>query len=630
MKKKIPLLFAAACLLWVLSSWRTPPDKKGEIPANAFGRLPVIANGRVQPLDSLARNSLLQIREKQTVDTAPGQSDSKMMSASQWLLEVFFQQDMADARPVFRIVHTEVKGLLGLPLDPVPEKGMDGKHFSWNQMSSKLPDLMEEARRAQGVKQELHTPYDRALLQLWNAVSLYRRLQCTVQARESKNWEREFQEFIDAVPAGREAAKNQQAGQTLDPKDTAALEKLISMLQRASEQQSLTPPLIVPPTQPGTGPEGWTRTDEALFRIARGDSVPGSLRAYASMGTAYRNSDPSAFGAAVERYREQLAPLGYSLLTKGEREQVFNHLEPFYKATVLYVLAGLCVLVFTLAPGRLEWLRETGRLLTLTTLLVHSAGLIYRMVLEGRPPVTNLYSSAVFIGWGACILGLLLERFWKNGIGILVSSSAGFLTLIIAHNLAQSGDTMEMMRAVLDTNFWLATHVVVVTLGYSATFVAGLLAILYVVLGVFTKSLDPDKAKSLVKMVYGIICFAALFSFVGTVLGGIWADQSWGRFWGWDAKENGALMIVLWNALFLHARWGGLVRERGLMALAIGGNIITAWSWFGVNMLGIGLHSYGFMSAAFTWLMLFVVSQLALIGFAALPKRFWRSNEAAA
>ena len=189
---------------------------------------------------------------------------------------------------------------------------------------------------------------------------------------------------------------------------------------------------------------------------------------------------------------------------------------------------------------------------------------------------------------------------------------------------------MEMMRAVLDTNFWLATHVVVVTLGYSATFVAGLLAILYVVLGVFTRALTQEMAKSLVKMVYGIVCFAALFSFVGTVLGGIWADQSWGRFWGWDAKENGALMIVLWNALFLHARWGGIARERGLMSLAIAGNIVTAWSWFGVNMLGIGLHSYGFMSAAFTWLMLFVSSQLLLIGFASLPNRFWRSAPAGA
>ena len=187
---------------------------------------------------------------------------------------------------------------------------------------------------------------------------------------------------------------------------------------------------------------------------------------------------------------------------------------------------------------------------------------------------------------------------------------AGFVTQIIAHNLALGGDTMEMMRAVLDTNFWLATHVVTVTLGYASTFVAGFLAIIYILRGVFTATLSAETAKSLARMVYGIVCFATLFSFVGTVLGGIWADQSWGRFWGWDPKENGALLIVLWNATILHARWGGLVRERGLMNLAVFGNIVTSFSWFGVNMLGIGLHSYGFTDAAFKWLILFIGSQV--------------------
>src|SRR6185503_5162563 len=145
--------------------------------------------------------------------------------------------------------------------------------------------------------------------------------------------------------------------------------------------------------------------------------------------------------------------------------------------------------------------------------------------------------------------------------------------------------------------------------------------IIYIFLGFFTPQLKQkltqgtggnapsaggmELGKALGKMVYAIVCFAALFSFVGTVLGGIWADQSWGRFWGWDPKENGALLIVIWNVLILHARWGGLVRERGLMGLAVFGNIVTSFSWFGVNMLGIGLHSYGFMDAAFKWLMLF-------------------------
>jgi ABC-type transport system involved in cytochrome c biogenesis permease subunit len=626
MKKILPLLLPALCVLWVAAAWRTPSDKPGKIPANAFGRLPVISNGRVQPLDSLARNSLLQIREKQTASTGTAEGTARTLSASEWLLELFFDQPKADTRPVFRILHTEVKGLLGLPLDPDPAKGMDGKHFSWNDLAPKLADLMQEARRAQPIKSELQTPFDRAVLHLWNGVSLYRRLETAVQPRDTKDWERELREFAAAVPAGRAAARAQQDGRPLDGKETAALETLIHTLQHAKDMETLNPPIVVPPVSPGLGPEGWQRTDEALFQVAKGEALPAALRAYAAMGTAFRAGDAAGFGAAVEAYRQELGPNLHKVLQKCGNEQLFNHLEPFYKATLLYVLIGLCVMVFTLAPARFAPLRDLAQRLTLVTLLLHTAGLVFRMALEGRPPVTNLYSSAVFIGWGACGLGLLLERFWKNGIGLLASSSAGFLTLIIAHNLAQSGDTMEMMRAVLDTNFWLATHVVIVTLGYSATFVAGLLAVLYVVLGFFTQTLSREAAQSLSKMVYGIVCFAALFSFVGTVLGGIWADQSWGRFWGWDAKENGALMIVLWNAIFLHARWGGLARERGLMALAIGGNIVTAWSWFGVNMLGIGLHAYGFMSAAFNWLMFFVASQLVLMALAVLPPRFWRSR----
>jgi ABC-type transport system involved in cytochrome c biogenesis permease subunit len=629
MKKYLPLLLPVFCALWVLSAWRTPSDKNGTIAINGFGRLPAIANGRVQPLDSLARNSLLQIREKQTASTGSSEGPARTLSASEWLLEVFFQQDKADTRPVFRILHTEVKGLLGLPLDPDPTRGMDGKHFSWNDFAPKIPDLMQEARRAQPIKSELQTPYDRAILHLWNAISLYRRLQSAAQPRDdTKDWERELGEFIAAIPTARSAAKSQQDGKPLDAKETAALETVIHTLQHATEMQRFTPPFLIPPATPGAGPESWQRTDETLFQVAKGEAVPGALRAYAAMGAAFRAKDAGAFHAALEGYRQELGTNLHTVLGKCSSEQLFNTLEPFYKATVLYVLVGLCVMAFTLAPARFAFLRETALRLTLVTLVLHTAGLVFRMVLEGRPPVTNLYSSAVFIGWGACILGLLLERFWKNGIGLIASSTAGFTTLIIAHNLAQSGDTMEMMRAVLDTNFWLATHVVIVTLGYSATFVAGLLAVLYVVLGFFTRSLARESAQALSKMVYGIICFAALFSFIGTVLGGIWADQSWGRFWGWDAKENGALMIVLWNAIFLHARWGGMARERGLMALAIGGNIITAWSWFGVNMLGIGLHAYGFMSAAFNWLMLFVATQLVLAILALVPQRFWRSQPA--
>jgi len=264
--------------------------------------------------------------------------------------------------------------------------------------------------------------------------------------------------------------------------------------------------------------------------------------------------------------------------------------------------------------------------LVMITAVLHTASLIIRMYLQGRPPVTNLFASAIFIGWGAVLLGLVLEAIHRNGIGTLVACVLGATTLLIAHLMSlDGGDKLEMQRAVLDTNFWLATHVTTVTFGYMATFVAGLLGIIFIFLGVFTTVLNKQWVKTLGGMIYGVICFAMFLSFTGTVLGGIWADQSWGRFWGWDPKENGALLIVIWNALILHARWCGLVQQRGMATMAVFGNIVTAWSWFGVNELGVGLHSYGFTEGTALILAGFVCSQLAIIAIGCMPKSMWTS-----
>jgi hypothetical protein len=126
-------------------------------------------------------------------------------------------------------------------------------------------------------------------------------------------------------------------------------------------------------------------------------------------------------------------------------------------------------------------------------------------------------------------------------------------------------------------------------------------------------------------MTYGTLCFATLLSFVGTVLGGIWADQSWGRFWGWDPKENGAVLIVIWNALALHARWAGLVKARGFAVLAVFGIAVTAWSWFGTNQLGIGLHAYGFNKELATTCAVIWVLSLCVMALGAVPLKWWAS-----
>jgi ABC-type transport system involved in cytochrome c biogenesis permease subunit len=228
----------------------------------------------------------------------------------------------------------------------------------------------------------------------------------------------------------------------------------------------------------------------------------------------------------------------------------------------------------------------------------------------------------VFVGFASVLLGLVLEGIYRGGFGNLIVGVTGFSTLWIAHFLAARGDTFVVLQAVLDTQFWLATHVVCITLGYATTYTAGMLGVAGVIFPLVSAKFTAQTAKELSRMLYGMLCFSIFFSFVGTVLGGLWADDSWGRFWGWDPKENGALMIVLWNALVLHARWGGMVGDRGLAVLAVAGNIFVSWSGFGVNELGIGLHSYGGSGkGGRIALAAFIGSQLLIMSLALLPRR---------
>jgi ABC-type transport system involved in cytochrome c biogenesis permease subunit len=619
-QKWFPPFLMLVMALWFFGQMRAPRQQTFDFAG--FGELPIIANGRVKPIDSLARNALLEIREKQSVNTEPWKSHfahPKMISASEWLANVTMNPVVADGWPVFRIDHPDLISLLKLP-EKDAEKKSDGKHYSWNQLQPMLSTLEQENRRVRDVEAPKRTAFDNAIAKLYRSAMRYVELKNTIQPADTTNWPADLANFERIMADGVVAARAQQAGQQYDK---TAFTSFIAYIQRFQFMDGFEPALIVPPSAPKGD---WQRMSDALLAAPGGASVAKPIKDYATLAGALAANQPDQFNAALRDLRADVAAVQPRALDKSRAEVFFNQMQPFYNATVIYTLAGLLAVFFWFNLS--HTLRRAAVWLLWLAFVIHTTGLIYRMVLESRPPVTNLYSSAIFIGWGVVLLGLILEHLYKNGIGAVAASVIGFITLIIAHHLSLQGDTMEMMRAVLDSNFWLTIHVITVTVGYVGTFLSGFLGLIYVLRGFFTKTLDADTSKALVRMIYGVVCFATLFSFIGTVTGGIWADQSWGRFWGWDPKENGALIIVLWNAIILHLRWGGLVRERGIVNCAIFGNIITAWSWFGVNMLGIGLHSYGFTEAGFYWLSLFAVSQLAFIAFGLVPLKFWRSFKA--
>ena len=647
--------------------------------AAAFAALPAQAGGRVQPLDTIARNTLLLLRQKQSVsfttsgalmmrNTSEGDFYGKKPSAwtdtdktafradglplddqavvaalekrpvavkrsrmgdsldaAHWLAEVAFRPWIAKHFRIFRIDNEEVQTLLGLP-------SRNPAQYAWAEFEKAIPKLADAANAASKKEEGARTPFEHGALRAATAVERYHMLANVTfipgdlpsnvpvdidPSIEYRNWLGTLQQASKQLAESR----TPDSPGKMDEATSAQLTELIKSYRKFFEEGKIG--FVPPRTASELKNEKWADLGGALLDVTEGQALdaPPVFPRYAELAVAYRNGDDRTANTKVRElaaiYNDGVA--GYSA-AKTAGETLFNATEPFYRGITIYALAGFAVLAGWIAGRR--WLLTSAYGLLAVGFAIHTAGLLARMWIQGRPPVTNLYSSAVFVGWGAALICLVVERFWKSGVATLVAATVGFGTLVIAHQLGTSGeDTIEMMRAVLDSNFWLATHVVVVTAGYSAMFVAGTLAVASILRRPTDRSYTDAADHAVYRAAYGALCFATFASFVGTMLGGIWADQSWGRFWGWDPKENGALLIVLWCALVLHARLGGIIGKPGFFRLLVLGNVVTAWSWFGTNLLGVGLHSYGFTQSGAFALLLFILSQLAVIALSWIPVR---------
>ncbi|MCG3204714.1 MAG: Cytochrome c biogenesis protein CcsA [Elusimicrobia bacterium] len=598
--KWVPAVILLTFMGLCLSSLRFE-SSSSQFNTSDFARLPVLHGGRLKPLDSVARTSLMILSGKQTL-----RHEGRRLPATLWLMEMLFRPAVADGMAVFQINDPDVLGLMKI-------EQTKNRFYSFQVLLPHLESIEAQAAQAEELKPEVRSRYQRAVVNLNNQMTLYQRIQNSLQVSGEDHLLESLQHFETVLIPMIEAHLKQPK---MNPEEMRVLAEHLRRYQFVDRVANFYP---IPSRIEQRGTDGWVSMGRGVMDRRLMATFHPAVLSYSAMADAARAQEAGVFNRSLARYQDWLEKSAPELRSKMNHELLFNNSQPFYLCLLMYATVFLLTfLSWLLWP---QTLNRAAFWLLLFSLGVHTVGLVSRMMLQGRPPVTNLYSSAVFVGWMAVLLGAGLEWYFRKGIGSAVSSVIGFVTLIIAHHLAAQGDTLEMMRAVLDSNFWLATHVVAITVGYSSTFLSGALAILYILRERFDPRWNQSAALTLEKMVYGVVCFNVFFSFVGTVLGGIWADQSWGRFWGWDPKENGALMIVLWNAAILHARWGGFAKQRGIMALAILGNVVTALSWFGVNMLGIGLHSYGFMEKAFWWILVFSLSQFALVALAYWPKQ---------
>ncbi len=350
--------------------------------------------------------------------------------------------------------------------------------------------------------------------------------------------------------------------------------------------------------------------------------------ALAKLRDAVHADDQAGFDAAVRVLvaEQAKAPADFQAEPwKLAVETFYQRLHPFRWAWILYLASGLCLLALSGRASRAGY--AAAWTLALGGFVLQVAGFACRVFVSGRAPVTNMYESVVWVAFGTILFALVFEAVYRCRYFLLGAVPVAAVSLIIADTQPVILDrSIKPLVPVLADNFWLATHVLTITLSYAAFALA--LGLGHIVLGKVIAGKRPSPA--LFNYLYRALQVGVLLLATGTILGGVWANYSWGRFWGWDPKETWALIALLGYLFLLHGRiagkWGGF----GLAVGSVLAFLSVLMAWYGVNfVLGVGLHSYGFGAGGFPVAIAFVLAELAFVALA-IVRKYSAAREVAA
>lgn len=305
---------------------------------------------------------------------------------------------------------------------------------------------------------------------------------------------------------------------------------------------------------------------------------------------------------------------------KISAEVFYNSLNPFRLAWIFYFVC-LCLYSTLFFLTDKKYLKWTLPVLSLA-FFSHTFGMILRSYIMSRPPVSNMYETVLWVPWVGLIAGLVF--YWRKSMAPFIASVImAFFCLFLTDTASGTlNGSFQPLEAVLRSNFWLSTHVLVITMSYAFFFVAFVLGdmvlLSFIVRGKKALGFVQDSSLSL----YRLIQWGVTGLTLGTILGAVWADYSWGRFWGWDPKESWALITLLGYLTLLHGKLVGWIKAFGLAVSSVCMFFLVVMAWYGVNfILGKGLHSYGFGTGGVEYVAGFFFLHLILVGAAFFRKK---------
>lgn len=612
-------------------------------------QIPVLHNGRVKPIDSLARITLKQIANKESINN---------QSASSWFINLLINPHKDYDNKIFYINNIELIQKLNLPTNYNSNK-KPYLYYSFKQIIPSIKKNIDLITKLEKNQQSLtenpdnkntkdNTNYklsklDKDLLDLYYKLLLYfdysrslslflsiinnnilvqnfdLKINNNIYNKLSYYQLLDYQDIINnKINNALQISQNNLANKTRDTSDSInnilSTAKILKDTYSDKINNSLK---IIYYNNQWLSP--WEAAEQIEYRENKNNK---QLKYILDLWQNFiiNNSHEALTQYSINNYYKNNIEnkINNNLIT----EIKYNKYKYFNKALFGYFITLILSFILLFCLNK-KYIYQNNKLnlfyiinfcIYILSTILAGVGLISRILILQRPPVANLYESILFVSFIAAILAIIIELYINkknqtNIIGILTGSVICFFLLLIANSYADIDDNLGVLIAVLNNNFWLGTHVITITAGYGSCLILSAISHINLIKLNFSKNNDDLLNKYILAF-----CLLSLFlTMFGTILGGIWADQSWGRFWGWDPKENGAMLICLWLIAILHGKISKKLNTIAFTSLSALTSITVAIAWFGVNLLNTGLHSYGFTENIANNLILFIIFELAFI-----------------
>ena len=586
---------------------------------DAFSNIPIQHDGRIKPMGTFALVHLERFYGKTRIGD---------MSASEWLAQTMFDPAKAMDQPIFLVKDADAQAMLNLP-------AKDDHLYNFAEVTQAIAANEKLVRSLLELPANELSSGQRAVLELYQNTGLFTQIMLSstlflhlsinvpIDAAHPPSTFIDYYQYIPSLQQSLEdvVSRKGKDASAYTPAETALAQAVDTLTMTQESTQDNTLLRVIPPQW--SGDDAWL-SPWMVFHAGQGSpQTADTMKMWRALATAYQEHNAAHWQEASSALLQKMQTAPGVRAQALTLETLYYHWSPLSKSMALYIAGFVLTLLCLSGLPIIRLVRFAAVVMVGIAALLHTATITARIYILERPPVGTLYESLLFVSLIAVLFGLFLEWRMRNNLGLLVATLAGSLLLFASQSFS-GDDTMSMLIAVLNTNFWLATHVLCITTGYGFGLVAGIIAHVYLIMRCAKR--DPDKTRQILRGGYGTALIALLFTSFGTILGGIWADQSWGRFWGWDPKENGALLICLWLIWLLHSRISGHFHERGFAVSLALINVVIALSWLGVNLLSTGLHSYGFTDKAAWALFAFCATEFsfAAIAYAIL----WRRDRA--